>query len=337
MKDSSIRTIIIGDILRETIINLAGKIFIDQPGGSLVYSSVAYRFWSEGLGLIARIGENTPEVYLSQLENIGMNINGIHRIDSNNESRSFYAMLDEDKFDTENPVGYFGRLKTPFPKTLLGYSGLPFQKDNRIQPSPMTLFPIDVPETYLNASMALLGPVDYLSLNMLTPHLRNNSIRSLIIKPSAGTMNPSFWYQFPALVRGCTGLICTQKGALNLFLGKSENLWEIAETIATYGLEFVIITCGAKGQLVYELLNHSHWQIPAYPTKVIDTVHASDTFAGGFMAGFQIFFDPLKASFYGNIACSLKLEGSGAFYLLDSLPGLAKARLEVIKEKAIKC
>jgi pfkB family carbohydrate kinase len=337
MSDSLIETIIIGDIQRETIINLAGNISIDQSGGSLIYSSIAYRFWTVGPGLVARIGENTPEVFLSQLENIGMNIKGIHRISSPYESRAFYAMLDEDKFDTENPVGYFGRLKQPFPKILLGYSGLPFQKEIRNQSSPLTLFPEDVPESYWSASMALLGPVDYLSLNMLAPHLRNNSIKTLVIKPSSGTMNPSFWYEFPALVRGCTGLICTQKGALDLFLGKSENLWEIAETIATFGLEFVIITCGAKGQLVYDRLNHSHWQIPAYSIKVIDTVHASDTFAGGFMAGFQKNFDPLKASFYGNIACSIKLEGNGAFYLLDALPGLANARLEVIKEKAIKC
>ena len=337
MKDSLIQTIIIGDIQRETIINLAGNIYLDQPGGSLIYSGSAYRFWSEGPGLIARIGENIPEAYLSQLENIGMNIKGIHRINSQYESRSFYAMINEDQFDTENPVGYFGRLKQPFPKILLGYSGLPFQKENRNQPSPKTLFPEDVPETYWSASMALLGSVDYLSLNMLAPHLRNNSMKTLVIKPSTETMNPSFWYEFPALVRGCTGLICTQKGALNLFLGKSENLWEIAETIATYGLEYVIITYGAKGQLVYDQLNHSRWQIPAYPIKVIDTVHASDTFAGAFMAGFQKHFDPLKASFYGNIACSIKLEGSGAFYLLDALPGLANARLEVIKEKAIKC
>jgi hypothetical protein len=337
MKDSLVQTIIIGDIQRETIINLAGNIYLDQPGGSLIYSGSAYQFWSEGPGLVARIGENTPEAYLSQLENIGMNIKGIRRIKSHYESRSFYGMINEDQVDTENPVGYFGRLKQPFPKILLGYSGLPFQNENRNQPSPRTLFPEDVPETYLSASMALLGSVDYLSLNMLAPHLRNNSIKTLVIKSSTGTMNPSFWYEFPALVRGCTGLICTQKDALNLFLGKSENLWEIAETIATYGLEYVIITCGAKGQLVYDRLNHSRWQIPAYPIKVIDTVHASDTFAGGFMAGFQKYCDPLKASFYGNIACSIKLEGSGAFYLLDALPGLANARLEVIKEKARKC
>ncbi len=336
MKDSIIQTIIFGNIECETIIDLAGNIHLNQPGGSLLYCSSAYRFWLENPGLVAHIGKNLPVTYLSQLENIGMNIDGIRRINAPIESRAFYAMLDEGSYDTENPVGYFGRLNQPYPKHLLGYSGLPYQIENRIQSSPRTLFPEDVPENYLRASMALLGSVDYLSLNMLAPHLRNNLIKTLVIKPSGGTMIPSFWYDFPALVRGCTGLICTQKGALNLFLGKSENLWEIAETIATYGLEFVVITCGEKGQIVFDRLNHNRWQIPAYPIKVIDTVHASDIFAGGFMAGFKKYFDPLKASFYGNVACSLKLEGSGPFHLLEALPELANARLEVIREKAIK-
>jgi hypothetical protein len=336
LNESTIKAFITGDIQRETIINLAGNIYLDIPGGSLIYSSSAYHFWSEGPGLVARISENIPAAYLLQFENIGMNMKGIQKVNSAFESRSFYAMLDEDKYDTENPVGHFGRLNQPFPKHLLGYSGLPFQKEKQSQPSPKTLFPEDIPNSYLSASIALLGPVDYLSLNMLAPHVRNNSIKTLIIKPSSGTMNPSFWYNFPALVRGCTGLICSKKSALNLFLGKSENLWEIAETMATYGLEFVILTCGVHGQLVYDQLNHSRWQIPAYPIKVIDCVHASDTFAGGFLAGFQKSFDPIKATFFGNVACSLKLEGSGSFYLLNALPELAKARLEIIKEKAIK-
>jgi hypothetical protein len=336
LRESLIKTIIVGDIQRETIINLAENIYFDIPGGSLIYSSCAYRFWSEGPGLVARIGNDIPPEYQMQLENFGMNIQGIHRFNSAFESRSFYAMIDENKYDTENPVGYFGRLNRPFPKNLMGYSGLPFQKENQNQPSPKTLFPEDVPNSYLSASMALLGPVDYVSLNMLAPHMRNNSIKTIVIKPSSGTMNPSFWYTFPALVRGCTGLICTQKSALNLFLGKSENLWEIAETLASNGLEFVILTCGSKGQLVYDRLNHSRWQIPVYPIKVIDCVHASDTFTGGFMAGFQKSFDPLRATFFGNVACSIKLEGSGAFYLLNALPELANARLEIIKEKAMK-
>jgi hypothetical protein len=35
---------------------------------------------------------------------------------------------------------------------------------------------------------------------------------------------------------------------------------------------------------------------------------------------------------YGNVSVSLKLEGNGAFYALDVLPGLAEARLNALKD-----
>jgi hypothetical protein len=39
----------------------------------------------------------------------------------------------------------------------------------------------------------------------------------------------------------------------------------------------------------------------------------------------------LEGVLYGNISASLKLEGSGAFYPLDVLPGLAEARLSALR------
>jgi hypothetical protein len=35
---------------------------------------------------------------------------------------------------------------------------------------------------------------------------------------------------------------------------------------------------------------------------------------------------------YGNVSASLALEGSGAFYPLDVMPGLAEARLSVLRD-----
>jgi hypothetical protein len=42
--------------------------------------------------------------------------------------------------------------------------------------------------------------------------------------------------------------------------------------------------------------------------------------------------DPLEAAIHGNVSASLKVEGSGPFYPLDVLPGLAQARLRAVKE-----
>jgi sugar/nucleoside kinase (ribokinase family) len=99
-----------------------------------------------------------------------------------------------------------------------------------------------------------------------------------------------------------------------------------------YGCEYVVIKCGARGQLLYDTNSKRRWEIPAYPARLADVTGAGDAFCGGFTAGYCKNYDPLEGVLYGNVSASLKLEGSGAFYLLDVLPGLAEARLNVLRD-----
>jgi ribokinase len=74
------------------------------------------------------------------------------------------------------------------------------------------------------------------------------------------------------------------------------------------------------------------WEVPAYPARIADPTGAGHAFDGGFVAGYCKSYDPLEGVLYGNVSASLKLEGSGAFYPLDVLPGLADARLNVLRD-----
>jgi sugar/nucleoside kinase (ribokinase family) len=65
---------------------------------------------------------------------------------------------------------------------------------------------------------------------------------------------------------------------------------------------------------------------------VLDPTGAGDSYCGGFLAGYKETYDPLQAALYGSISASLTTEGSGVFYALDALPGLARGRLEALKE-----
>lgn len=337
MNDSSdLKAIIGGVIHRESIINSRNQVLIDQPGGSLSYAAAAFRLWSEKPGLIGRVSQDLPEEFLARYARRGMLTDGITRNPSPHEMRAFYKVIDEDHYDTDNPIKYFAALEKPLPNSLLGYSGLPFVKENKTATSPITLQPEHLPTQFFQCSTALLCSIDFLSLSMLPPFLRMNGIKNLIIKPSTGTMVPKYWNDVPVLVRGNTGLICTKKEAESLFLGKSENLVEMIERLASFGLEFVVITCGKNGQFLFVRSDRRLFQIPAYPIQVVDCIHAVDAFTGGFLAGFLKYYDPLMATLYGNIAASIKLEGSGAFYLLDVLPELVQSRLEVLQGMVIK-
>jgi ribokinase len=91
-----------------------------------------------------------------------------------------------------------------------------------------------------------------------------------------------------------------------------------------------VVKRASLGQLVYDAANKKRWEIPAYPARVVDPTGAGDAFCGGFSAGYLLTYDPLRAALHGNVSASLAVEGSGAFYALDSLPGLAQARLQSI-------
>ena len=89
---------------------------------------------------------------------------------------------------------------------------------------------------------------------------------------------------------------------------------------------------GSLGQLLYDVAGNHRYEIPAYPARIADPIGVGDAFCGGFLAGFQKTNDPLMAALYGNVSASLAIEGSGPFYALGVLPGLAKARLQSLKE-----
>jgi sugar/nucleoside kinase (ribokinase family) len=121
-----------------------------------------------------------------------------------------------------------------------------------------------------------------------------------------------------------------------LFEGRSSDLWEMAETIGGWGCDIVVIKRRGRGQYVYEHSRRNHWMIPAYPARISDPTGGGDAFSGGFLAGYRLTYEPLEAALYGNISASLVIEGSGPFYAMDALPGLAKARLEGLRGMARK-
>jgi sugar/nucleoside kinase (ribokinase family) len=144
-------------------------------------------------------------------------------------------------------------------------------------------------------------------------------------------MTPTTRRELP-LIHGVTAFITSEVEIRNLFQAETHDLWEMAEGISLYGCDYVVIKCGARGQLLYVASNKRKYEVPAYPTRLADPTGVGDAFGGGFMAGFCKNYDPLEGVLYGNVSASLKLEGSGAFYPLDVMPGLAEARLNVLRD-----
>jgi ribokinase len=162
--------------------------------------------------------------------------------------------------------------------------------------------------------------------------LKRGHVHSFILDPAPATMTPGSRRSLPALLNGVTAFLPSEEEMRNLFQSETHDLWEMAEAVALYGCETVVIKCGRHGQLLYNAATKQKWEIPAYTARVENPAGAGDAFGGGFVAGFCKNYDPLDGVLYGNVSASLNLEGFGAFHPLDVMPGLAEARLTALRD-----
>jgi sugar/nucleoside kinase (ribokinase family) len=334
MTSPSLRYVIAGQLRRDFALFPSGKALVDVPGGNLFYAAVGLKVWEpeSPLGVVARVGEDYPREWLAELSQRGFDIRGIRVLPEALNLRSFYVYSDRSTRVTDNPVAHFTHLKQPFPKSLLGYKAVGNSYDSRTRLESTSLRQADLPEDFLDASAAHLCPIDYLTHTLLPAVLRQNGFTTVTLDPSVGTMAPTFWDDFPALVTGLTAFLPNEEEIRSLFHGRSTDLWEMMEALAGYGCEFVVVKRGERGQLLFDRATKSRWEISAYPARVTDPTGAGDAFCGGFLAGYRQTYDPLQAVLHGSVSASLVVEGSGPFFALDALPGLAQARLEALRE-----
>jgi hypothetical protein len=338
MPGTSLRYIIAGQLKRDFALIPDGKALVDVPGGNLIYAAAGFGVWESNnqMGLVARVGEDYPRDWLSIYKMRGFDTRGIRVLPEAIDLRSFYVYTDVYSRLNEDPAGHFTRLKQPFPKALLNYTSARSSYDSRTHLTQTSLRQSDIPTDYLDATAAHICPIDFLTHTLLPAVLRQYGYTTVTLDPPEGMMTPVFWDDIPAFVSGLTAFLPNEDEIRTLFQGRSTDLWQMMEAISNYGCDIVVVKRGERGQYVYDHATRSHWEISAYPARVTDPTGAGDSFCGGFLAGYRRTYDPLQAALFGGISASLTIEGSGAFYALDALPGLAKARLEALKEAVRK-
>ena len=323
--------VIAGRLRRDYLLPPAGRPMIDVPGGNLLYTAAGLGVWESSIGLLARVGEDYPQEWLLSFNKRGWDTRGIHVLAGALDMRYFQARLDPQTFQRTNPINHFGRMNLPFPKALLGYQPSP-ESDDRQKTQPASPRPSDIPPDYLDAHAAHLCPMDYVTTNRLLSTFRQANITFLTLDPSAGYMNNAGFDDVRSMLQGLTAFLPSEQELRAIFWGRANDLWQMAEALAGFGCELIIIKCGAHGQKLYDGASRKRWEIPAYPARLEDLTGAGDSFCGGFSAGYQKTFDPIRAVLYGSVSASLTIEGSGAFHALDALPGLAQRRLDSLSE-----
>lgn len=314
----------------------SGQPRLDTPGGNLLYAAAGLRLWEDEIGLISRVGEDYPRSWIDSFKKHGFDTQGINILPDALDLRQFIAYSDLHTRHTDNPVAHFARREIKFPKTLFGYEDPTTLTDSSDQLTAHSIRERDIPDDYYHATAAHFCPMDYLTHTLIPALLRQSGFTTLTLDPSRNYMNPNFFDQVQGVVSGLTTFLPSEEKLRELFRGRSDDLWEMAEALAGYGCEIIVIKRAIRGQLLYDARSRERFEIPAYPGREVDLTGAGDSFCGGYLAGWRRTFDPVQAALYGNVSASLTIEGSGPFYPLEALPGLAEARLEVLKQSIRK-
>jgi sugar/nucleoside kinase (ribokinase family) len=178
--------------------------------------------------------------------------------------------------------------------------------------------------------------MDFGTHNHLITTFKSSSVTTLTLDPKPEYMTRSNFKNLRLLLSGLTTFLPSEEELRGLFWGETHDLWEMAAAVGEFGCEVIVVKRGGQGQAVYDVKGKHKWEVPAYPARPADPTGAGDAFCGGYLAGFRKTYDPLQAALYGNVSASLKLEGSGAFYPIEVMPGLADARLSALKDMTRK-
>lgn len=324
--------VVAGHLTREYVLPPVGTPLLDVPGGSALYACGGLLTWGKQVGILARVGEDYPRQWLREIETHGVDVAGVSILQKSVDVRAFHAYDSQFQITHGSPVSQFARRGLTFPKALLGYQPPPDAADNTDNPEFLAPSATEIPAPYRDARALHLCPLDLMSHHQISGSFRAFGVTTLTIDPASDYMTPSYLQDLRGILSGLTAFLPSEEDLRALFWDRTYDLWEMITAIGDYGCEIVVVKCGANGQVVLDVKGNHKWEIPAYPARRADPTGAGDAFCGGFLAGFKRTYDPLQAALHGNIAASLKLEGSGAFYPLGVLQGLAEARLDVLKD-----
>lgn len=324
--------ILAGKLQRDILLPAFDKPLIDVPGGDLLYAAAGLLRWDGKAGLLARAGEDYPREWLRRFEGFGLDTQGIRILPEPMDLRFFLSYNEQLERQHNNPVAHFARLGWPFPKILLGYQPASESGSAPAEVAVSSPRPSEIPSEYLYSRWIHLCELEYPTVSRLVSIFRENQVTTLTLDPHPQWMQPTNWNEVRLILNGLTAFFPSEQELRALFWGKTTDLVEMAQAIAAQNCEFVVVKCGSQGQILHVAATHKSWQIPAYPVKRMDPTGAGASFCGGFLAGLRQTNDPLQAVLHGNVSASLTIEGSGAFHILDSHVGLAKARLDSLQE-----
>ncbi|MFZ5917895.1 MAG: carbohydrate kinase family protein [Chloroflexota bacterium] len=305
---SQVRYVALGGLRTDFVITAEGEVILNQHGGNAIYSAAGMRLWADGVGLVGRVGCNFPDDWLHEARAAGLDLSGVRRLPTWQETRTFYAYLPDGCRQDRDPIRHFASLGRPMPAELEGYTSSTVDFA-RSEPNPLSLTLDDFPSDYLTADGIHLAPYDLWTHSHLAPALSESG-------PALITLDPNYGYAFAEQLE----TVCSFLPYVTAFLPselEAQGLLgplkpaQAAQWFVQNGARCVVVKLGGQGSLVLEAGQGRLWRVPAYPARVQDLTGAGDVFCGGFLVGYAETGDPVRAAQYGTVSASFAIESRG--------------------------
>lgn len=252
-------------------------------GGAATYISVSASYFKDKINLVSVVGEDFPKQTITQLQNMGINTNGLQI--KQGEKTFFWSGKYHTDMNTRDTLA--------------------------TELNVLSTFDPVIPDAYQDCEFLMVGN--------LMPSIQKKVIERLHKRPKLIVMDTmNFWMEI-----AMNDLLETIKLVDVLTINDEEarqltgefSLVKAARKILTMGPKYLIIKKGEHGALLFH--DKNVFFAPALPLEdVFDPTGAGDTFAGGFIGYLSsinnISFESMKrAVIYGSAMASFCVEKFG--------------------------
>jgi len=296
----SLSNVFIDDILLSD-----GQIFIGVLGGAGVHAMAGARVWSDNLGLIASIGRDFEDDFLTKLEQLGLDLSMLFEAQEKTTRAWQIFQPDEERIE--------------------------IFRDKKNLVHQLSLTEIDIPDTYRYAKgyhFHFSGSPEEVIRNLQIIREFNPGIK-IVMEP---TIFETGWGQ--AEFKDILPLVDvfspnTIEG--EQITGHSQPRKMVKELIE-WGAVRVALRMGEHGSLLYDKENE-FTKIPAVKDTIVDVTGAGNAYLGGMLVGLCEGLSFTESALRGAVSASFAIEQFGVCLFTESLKEARDARFNNAREQ----
>lgn len=293
--------VLLGNLLVDDIVYADGSTRIAQPGGAMLYSSLAATLWGACAGCVSVQGDDYPDSMLAELRERGVLLDGIRRLGANG-IRTWLLY--------ENHL-----------RRVIHRLGCPSHED-------VSPVPDDVPLAWRRARAFHLAPMPLATQQELVHAIRGwespESPAFISVDPYV-LVTPETLAPWRELLAHVDAFFPSEDELL--LPGASDEPARVLASLACGRLRYVFSKRGAAGGVLYDAQTQALHEWPALTPAFVEPTGAGDAFMAGFVTATLSGLTTDDALRRGAVTAGFAIAGAGPAGLLDATRARAEALL----------